>query len=113
MIIEKEMKNLVIYTQISENYGAHDWDGTGVCPQYWKNKGGNTYVFEELTPYRERKVCEHGIPTIKRVIEKSSEEFTEHVVGFSILEKEIEYAESWESVYKLEYGNNAWKSFRV
>jgi len=26
-----------------ENYGAHDWDGTGQCPQYWKMKGGSEY----------------------------------------------------------------------
>lgn len=35
---------LVIETQYRENYGSHDWDGVGTCPQYWKNKGGNTYL---------------------------------------------------------------------
>ncbi len=35
---------LLIQTQIEENYGAHCWDGTGDCPQYWKMKGGNEYV---------------------------------------------------------------------
>jgi hypothetical protein len=34
---------LVIRTQFMENYGAHDWDGTGECPQYWKFKGGSEY----------------------------------------------------------------------
>ena len=34
----------IVTTQYRENYGAHDWDGTGECPQYWKNKGGSTYV---------------------------------------------------------------------
>jgi hypothetical protein len=34
---------LVIRTQVRENYGAHDWNGTGTCPQYWKNKGGSEY----------------------------------------------------------------------
>jgi hypothetical protein len=34
---------LHIETQTHENYGAHDWDGKGNCPQYWKAKGGNTY----------------------------------------------------------------------
>jgi hypothetical protein len=34
---------LVISTQYHENYGAHDWDGVGVCPQYWKAKGGCEY----------------------------------------------------------------------
>lgn len=36
---------LVIETQVYENYGAHGWDGTGACPQYWKAKGGDEYVF--------------------------------------------------------------------
>ena len=36
---------LMITTQIQENYGAHDWDGTGACPQYWKFKGGNDYSY--------------------------------------------------------------------
>ena len=43
-------KNLVIWTQYRENYGAHTWDGEGDCPQHWKNKGGGTYVFENVTP---------------------------------------------------------------
>ena len=34
---------VVIATQFRENYGAHDWDGKGECPQYWKSKGGDTY----------------------------------------------------------------------
>jgi hypothetical protein len=34
---------LVIDTQYKENYGAHDWDGEGECPQYWKFKGGSEY----------------------------------------------------------------------
>jgi hypothetical protein len=38
------MSKLLITTQVYENYGAHDWDGTGVCPEYWKAKGGSDYV---------------------------------------------------------------------
>jgi len=34
---------VVITTQFLENYGAHDWDGRGECPQHWKPKGGDTY----------------------------------------------------------------------
>lgn len=33
----------VVVTQMRENYGAHSWDGTGACPQYWKCKGGHDY----------------------------------------------------------------------
>ena len=39
---------LVIITQTRENYGAHDWDGTGSVPQYWKNKGGSEYIVDDI-----------------------------------------------------------------
>lgn len=42
---------LVIDTQIKENYGAHTWDGESECPQYWKFKGGHTYVVENVDQY--------------------------------------------------------------
>lgn len=34
------MFRVVAIYQYMENYGAHDWDGVGECPQYWKYKGG-------------------------------------------------------------------------
>ena len=37
---------LLITTQTQENYGAHDWDGEGACPQYWKFKGGMDYKYD-------------------------------------------------------------------
>jgi hypothetical protein len=39
-------KTILIHTQYQENYGAHDWDGTGICPQQWKNKGGTIFSIE-------------------------------------------------------------------
>ena len=39
---------LVIRTQFMENYGAHDWDGSGQCPQYWKMKGGSEYKITDV-----------------------------------------------------------------
>jgi hypothetical protein len=35
---------LYIQTQYKENYGAHNWDGEGECPQRWKFKGGIDYM---------------------------------------------------------------------
>jgi len=35
---------VIFHTQFLENYGAHDWDGEGYCPQRWKPKGGSTYI---------------------------------------------------------------------
>ena len=41
---------LVIRTQFMENYGAHDWDGEGECPQHWKFKGGSEYKLTGVDP---------------------------------------------------------------
>lgn len=38
------MPRALVTTQLRENYGAHDWDGEGACPQYWKIKGCYEYV---------------------------------------------------------------------
>ena len=47
----EDHKTTQIFTQIIENYGAHDWSGEGECPQYWKKKGGNTYLLtNEVDP---------------------------------------------------------------
>jgi hypothetical protein len=35
---------LHLQTQYKENYGAHNWDGEGECPQRWKFKGGIDYM---------------------------------------------------------------------
>ena len=37
-------KHTIVTTQYRENYGAHNWDGEGECPEYWKNEGGDTYI---------------------------------------------------------------------
>ena len=42
------MAKLLITTQVYENYGAHDWNGVGEVPQYWKAKGGSDYVVRDL-----------------------------------------------------------------
>jgi hypothetical protein len=39
-----ELMTAHVMTQIHENYGAHDWDGVGECPQMWKAKGGEDYI---------------------------------------------------------------------
>jgi hypothetical protein len=44
------MAKLHIVTQYMENYGVHDWDGTGDCPQYWKYKGGDDYFVLNVDP---------------------------------------------------------------
>jgi len=97
-------KNLVIWTQYRENYGAHAWDGEGECPQYWKNKGGGTYVFENVTPKQEAKISENGIPTLSRLINKEDDYSTEQIIDYAVTGAEV-VTNPWEydSIRWLEY----------
>jgi len=45
--------NILLEAQYKENYGAHDWDGKGQCPQYWKYKGGKSYVFTNAEDFNQ------------------------------------------------------------
>ena len=38
--------DVLVYIQDRENYGAHNWNGEGDCPQYWKFKIGPTIIIK-------------------------------------------------------------------
>tara|TARA_B110000444_G_scaffold22008_3_gene18298 strand:- start:24357 stop:24839 length:483 start_codon:yes stop_codon:yes gene_type:complete len=75
-----------VFTQINENYGAHDWDGKGECSQYWKSKGGTTYVLESGV----------DVDAFIKAIESEDEYFTENVVHQNVVEDPYEDVESWD-----------------
>jgi len=76
------MANLLITTQVYENYGAHDWDGVGECPQYWKAKGGNDYVVKKFKDLN--KVTE-TVMALRGQIEQDNEGFRETIIGWEIV----------------------------
>lgn len=76
------MAKLLITTQVYENYGAHDWDGTGACPQYWKAKGGNDYVVKKFKDLN--KVTE-TVMALRSQIECDNEGFRESIIGWEIV----------------------------
>lgn len=80
---------IMIQTQVQENYGAHDWDGTGECPQYWKFKGGSDYFFKldgvKQDEFFEKK-CEMIVDALREKVECSNEGFREYIIGWSIEE---------------------------
>ena len=69
---------IVFQTQIRENYGAHDWDGEGACPQYWKYKGGNTYVVNcDLTQAMDKAFWERA----SNAVTEDGDYFEEYVLS--------------------------------
>ena len=71
---EKIMMAVHVMTQCRENYGAHDWDGVGQCPQYWKNKGGDDYVIgdapsvEDAEHFVQMYICHDNDYSEERVV---------------------------------------------
>jgi len=100
---------LIIQTQMSENYGSHDWDGIGECPQYWKMKGGNTYVIPNLSAEQ----CNDLklIDDVKSHIESYDNGFEEYVLEHLSVDDSVltsGYHEEWEQpiLVILEEGTN-------
>ena len=96
---------IVITTQFRENYGAHDWDGTGECPQYWKFKGGSEYIIDNVQEHVKLndffgKKCEMIVDSIRPKIEHKSEYAEEYILGWSI--EEDDYM-SWFEKSQLDY----------
>jgi hypothetical protein len=104
---------LAIYTQYAENYGAHDWDGEGECPQYWKMKGGSTFVVENLSVEQARSAIESGIPTLRGLIEYSNHGAREYVMDINVLDNDAEVGEPWETVTRLAYVGGRWVATEV
>ena len=88
------MQKLVINTQHKENYGAHDWDGKGECPQYWKFKGGTTYV---LPNFKDFDNVGKVVARLAAFIESSSDGFQEYILGYEVMPHSEKSSESWET----------------
>jgi len=73
---------LLITTQIQENYGAHDWDGQGECPQYWKMKGGNDYVIKK---FKDINTATDTVMALRSQIEQASPYFREWVIDWEVV----------------------------
>lgn len=89
---------LVIHTQFRENYGAHDWSGVGECPQYWKNKGGDTYFVEvSLAEAQDPKFYD----TVAQCIQHRSDYSEEYIISDTLVDDvdfvESDHVEEWDS----------------
>ena len=74
---------LHIITQYMENYGAHDWDGTGECPQYWKMKGGEDYFILNVDTDAE---ADAAIAQVRGDIEWNDIGSRQYIIGYGLVE---------------------------
>jgi hypothetical protein len=76
---------LHITTQYMENYGAHDWDGVGECPQYWKFKGGNDYMFNLGPAGRSDEAIAELVNYFRKSIEWDDVGSRQYIVGYAVV----------------------------
>ena len=76
------MAKLLITTQVYENYGAHDWDGVGECPQYWKAKGGNDYVVKK---FKDFSAVSETVMALRGQIECDDRFYRETIINFEVV----------------------------
>ena len=82
---------VAFYTQVSENYGAHGWDGvTGECPQYWKAKGGDTYIITGLSINDAISFASTHLEAVAARIECNDNYFRETILDWEILDDAAE-----------------------
>ena len=76
---------LLITTQTQENYGAHDWDGEGACPQYWKFKGGQDYKYSLGSTLRNADTIQEIVEYFRPRIEEDNEYYRNHIIGYEVV----------------------------
>ena len=90
----------IIQTQHMENYGAHDWDGVGECPQYWKPKFGNTYIFHCTV---EDNMNPEWWARVEAACTSKSNYFEEYSVGETVVDdmdfRLSDHCEEWDAPY--------------
>jgi hypothetical protein len=76
---------LLITTQTQENYGAHDWDGEGACPQYWKFKGGQDYKYDLGQFGRSEEAITELVMALREQIEEDNDYYRNHIIGYQVV----------------------------
>lgn len=92
--LQGNFMRILIETQYKENYGAHDWDGTGECPQYWKFKGGSEIIvkvngFRFYDDMANRK-AEMVVDSLRNKIEYKTNYAEEYIIGWSFVEDDFQ-----------------------
>ena len=90
----------IIQTQHLENYAAHDWDGEGECPQYWKPKGGSTYIFNCTI---EENMDPEWWARVEAACTSKSDYFQEYSVGETVVDdidfRVSDHTPDWDAPY--------------
>jgi len=101
---------IVIQTQYCENYAAHNEDFVpGVSEDYWKFKGGDTYIVEDVTA--EQAQSSSFWDELETLVTYYNDASKEYVLDMSVIDdadfKLEDHIQEWETptyIIQAEYG---------
>ena len=76
---------LHITCQYMENYGAHDWDGQGECPQHWKFKGGEDFFYPLGKFGRSEEALTELVMALRPQVEWDNVGSRQYIVGWGVV----------------------------
>ena len=102
---------ILINTQYRENYAAHNEDWVpGVSEDYWKFKGGSTYVVPNFKDYDNITEVMKNLDSLITYGNPASEEY---IIDWNIADDSEEEGESWETVTQIFIGEDKVTALRV
>ena len=102
---------LVINTQYRENYAAHNEDFVpGVSENYWKFKGGTTYVVPRFTDVNNITQVMKELDSLITYGNPGSEQY---IIDWEILEDNAKVCESWETPTQIFFNTDNVTALKV
>jgi hypothetical protein len=102
---------LVINTQYRENYAAHNEDFVpGISENYWKFKGGSTYVVPNFTDTVNITEVMKNLTTLITYGNSGSEEY---IIDYNIVDNNEKVCESWETVTQVFFNTDNVTALKV
>tara|TARA_R110001606_G_C14999538_1_gene606889 strand:+ start:81 stop:572 length:492 start_codon:yes stop_codon:yes gene_type:complete len=102
---------LVINTQYRENYAAHNEDFVpGISENYWKFKGGSTYVVPNFTDSVNITEVMKNLTTLITYGNSGSEEY---IIDYNIVDNNEKVCESWETVTQVFFNTDNVTALKV
>ena len=107
-------RSILVSCQYRENYGAHAWDGEGKCPQYWKCKGGISFIVRNVPLQGDDLITDVIMDTFTKA---NSHDATD-LPTWSVLTKDSDLSDlqrgkgseyEWAKLLKEHQGNIGWE----
>lgn len=107
---------ILIVLQYCENYAAARWDGTGQCPQGWKNKGGLDYVVQGVSEEEAPGFVDGTSPILQEVLQEicyDNDYAKAYLLSVTAHADDVVLGETWHTPIVLSKKDGKWQGYYV